>query len=71
MSLKYLIRRRAVKVNHRKDIKVDIIPLSGQGVLVLMAAKGKGIGQHFISDGMVDTLQRRQRDASLDRALRL
>lgn len=72
MSLKYLIRRAAVKVNRRKDIKVEALANTPTGdVCFLLSACGKGIGQHVITAGLVRTLKHHKLDEPLRAALKL
>ena len=71
MSLKYLIRRRAVKVNRHRGIKIAALCDLGDSYHMLITAPGRGIGQHTISKGCVRSLKYNRRDKELDAALRI
>jgi len=67
MSLRYLIRRRAVKVNNHRGIKVgEIIRIENGDIHFLMQIPGRGIGQHTIPGASRKSLANSIRHGSLD-----
>lgn len=72
MSLKYLVRRRAAKINHRRDIRVDhISEILGVGHHFMISARNRGISQVTVSDAMHRALKYHLHSTDLDSQLRI